>query len=90
MSDGQAFAGGCPRDWVPVTKSDSVNEAFTMRGLYIPTNGNLKVTTLAGNNREFANLQAGSILPGFFSRVWVNGTTITGTILGGDDRVIAA
>jgi len=88
MSHGQAFAGGCPRGWYAITKSDIADLEFPVRGLLVPSNGTIKVKCLNGYDSTLPNLQAGSIIPGFFVRVYETGTTVTGTIHGGDDRVI--
>ena len=43
--------------------------------LYVGTGGNLKVTTAAGDDVTFVNVQGGAFLPIQVVRVWATGTT---------------
>jgi len=79
---------GPPRGWVVAAKSDSVNQSVVMRGLYAPTAGSIKVTTLNNQAVTFAGVAAGTYVIGYFRRVWSTGTTVTGEILGGDDTIV--
>ena len=64
-----------------VTNSDTTELTNTSRTLYIPSNGDLKVTTVGGDTVTFIGLSAGAFIPGRFRQVWDTGTTVSGAII---------
>lgn len=62
-----------------VTPNDSTDLAASSRALYIGTSGDVKVTTVGGNDVTFANVPVG-VLPIRVKRVWATGTSATGII----------
>ena len=60
------------------TSPDGVPNAGNV--LYVGTGGNLKVTTVAGDEVVFANIQGGTFLPIQVVRVWATGTTAANII----------
>lgn len=74
---------------VAVTPSDTLNipSASTEDGngnngcvLYVGGGGNLKVTTVGGNDVTFVNIQDGSFLPIQVIKVFATGTTATSIV----------
>ena len=65
------------RHAVDVTPSDSTDLDFVARALYIGVSGDVKVTTVAGDDVTFKNAVAGSYLPVCAKRVWDTGTVAT-------------
>lgn len=64
------------------TKSDTVNEARTFRCLMTDTTGNVKVTTVEGDDVVLYAAAAGIWHPILAKRVWSTGTTGTNILLG--------
>lgn len=64
-----------PRNAVSVTKSDTNDLAYTSRGVYIGTTGNLAVIMDGGQSVVFKNLAAGMMHPMRVTRVLSTGTT---------------
>lgn len=62
-----------------VTPNDSTDLAASSRALYIGTSGDVKVTTVGGNDVTFANVPVG-VLPIRVKRVHATGTSATGII----------
>jgi hypothetical protein len=62
------------------TQHDSNNEAQPGRALFVGGAGNVKLTTIAGENVTFTGVLAGSILPVAFQRIWSTGTTATNMV----------
>ena len=71
---------GIPRDYLPVTASDSAdNCGGSCIGLYVQNAGNVSaLTLLSGNTARVIPVGAGTFLPGRFRRVRSTGTTSTG------------
>lgn len=69
-----------------VTPSDTINipsiNGGTNNGcvLYVGTGGNLKVTTIGGDDVVFSNIQDGAFVPVQVLRVWSTGTTATNIV----------
>jgi len=63
------------------TQHDSNNETNPFRGLFIGTAGNVKFTTVGGQDVTIKAI-AGQILPFQMKRVWSTGTTAT-DLMGG-------
>lgn len=55
------------------TSPDGVPNAGNV--LYVGTGGDLKVTTVAGDDVTFVNIQGGAFLPIQVVKVWSTGTT---------------
>jgi hypothetical protein len=70
----------CAQSAIAITPADS-DLAHPVRSLYIGGNGNLRVTTINGQDVTFTNISAGTILPVSVRRVWSTNTTST-SILG--------
>lgn len=58
---------------IPSSSPDGVPNAGNV--LYVGTGGDLKVTTVAGDDVTFVNIQGGSFLPIQVVKVWNTGTT---------------
>lgn len=66
-----------------VTPADSDFAGSVMaRGLYVGGAGNVRVTTVAGDDVLFSGVAAGTVLPVSVKRVWSTNTTAT-AIIGG-------
>lgn len=65
-----------PTDYVPVTLSDTADIRMC-RGLWVGVGGNVKVITSKGETRTISNVATGTILPGYFTRVFSTDTTAT-------------
>ncbi|MFE3836088.1 spike base protein, RCAP_Rcc01079 family [Pseudogemmobacter sonorensis] len=68
---------GPAQDIIPVTPSDTVDLAAVAVALYVEGGGNLRVTTVRGNQRTVA-VPDMCILPVGVLRVHATGTTATG------------
>lgn len=64
---------------VAITAADS-NLTTPVRGLFVGTGGNVKITDTEGNAATFNNVMSGSILPVACARVWATGTTASGFV----------
>jgi len=62
-----------------VTPSDST--VLKAGALFIGVGGNVKVTTLEGNDVTFKNVADGSILYVMVTKVWATGTTATDMLI---------
>jgi hypothetical protein len=60
-----------------VTKSDTANFSFTVRGIYVGGTGDVVAITEAGAAVTFSSVPAGSILP--IRAIRVNSTSTTAT-----------
>lgn len=69
-----------------VTPSDTVNIPSLTGGsnngcvLYVGSGGDLKVTTIGGDDVVFSNIQDGVFVPVQVLRVWATGTTATSIV----------
>jgi hypothetical protein len=69
-----------------VTPSDTVNIPAVTGGtnngcvLYVGGDGDLKVTTIGGDDVTFVGVLAGTFLPVHVLRVWSTGTTATNIV----------
>lgn len=69
-----------------VTPSDTVNIPAVTGGtnngcvLYVGGDGDLKVTTIGGDDVTFVGLSAGTFIPVHVLRVWSTGTTATNIV----------
>jgi hypothetical protein len=54
--------------------------AITIRSIYIGSAGNIQFTTLGGNVTVYPNLNAGTRLSGFFTKVWATNTTASNLV----------
>ena len=69
-----------------VTPSNTVNVPSITGGtnngcvLYVGSGGNLKVTTIGGDDVVFSNIQDGVFIPVQVLRVWATGTTASGIV----------
>jgi hypothetical protein len=66
-------------DPFPITPSDALPPAQAVRGISIATAGNLKVTTVKGNQVILA-MPAGGPFPMRVTQVWAGGTTAAGLV----------
>lgn len=64
-----------------ITKSDTVNFAFTVRGIYVGGTGDVVVVTERGNTVTFSAVPVGVILP--VRAIRVNSTSTTATLMVG-------
>ncbi len=69
----------CAKTATAITPADS-DLSVAQRALYIGGSGNVRVTTMNGNDVTFASVQAGTILPVMVKRVWSTSTTATNII----------
>ena len=69
----------CAASAVAITKADS-DLAHPVRSLYIGGAGNIRVTTVNGQDVTFTGVLAGTILPVSVKRVWSTNTTATGIV----------
>ena len=60
-----------------ITAADT-DLATPIRGLYVGTTGNVRVTTLAGTDLVIPNVPGGFIIPLEIKRVWSTNTTASG------------
>lgn len=67
-----------PNDWVAVTPSDTA--PVNLMGLYVGGAGDVTVITAKGAVTTFANVPAGSLIPGRFVQVKAAGTTATAIV----------
>ena len=67
-------------DVVVATKSDTVDLATPARQFYATVDGNVRVTTAAGNVRTIPVL-AGAQIPVVITRVHSTGTTVTDVVV---------
>jgi hypothetical protein len=59
-----------------ISSSSSANVAYTTRGIFVGTGGNLEVTMLKGIGKViFYNIPSGAILPIRVIKVWASNTT---------------
>lgn len=58
-----------------ITPSDSEDLIKPVRGIYVGTTGDLKVTKVNGDIMDYPNIAAGVIHPIAAKRVWATGTT---------------
>ena len=69
-----------------VTPSNTVNVPSITGGtnngcvLYVGSGGNLKVTTIGGDDVVFSNIQDGVFIPVQVLRVWATGTTASSIV----------
>jgi hypothetical protein len=75
----QTTPDSCAKTAVSITPADS-DLAVPCRALYVGTGGNLRVTTINGNDVTIANVAAGTILPVSVKRVWTTSTTASNII----------
>lgn len=68
-----------------VTPSDTVDLPFITRGIRVGTTaGDVRVTTVDGDDDVIPNVQIGETVPVMATRIWATNTTATGiTALGG-------
>lgn len=64
----------CAASAVAITRADS-DLAHPVRSLYVGTAGNLRVTTVNGQDVTFVGVLAGTIIPVSVKRVWLTNTT---------------
>jgi hypothetical protein len=69
----------CARSAVAITPANSDLSA-PVRALYVGGSGNIKITTITGNEVTIVNVASGSILPISVKRVWSSSTTATNII----------
>ncbi len=62
-------------DAVAITPSDSADLASPVRGIYVGTSGDVKVTLISGNAVVLKNLVAGVAHGLLVTRVWATGTS---------------
>jgi hypothetical protein len=60
-----------------ITPSDVANLSRATRSLYVGTGGDLRVTTVYGDDVTFSNVNSGQVLPVRAIRVWSTSTTAT-------------
>lgn len=70
----------CAQGVVSITPADS-DLSSSVRALYVGTGGNVRVTTVNGDDVVFYNAASGTILPVSVKRVW-SSTTTASNILG--------
>ena len=68
-------------DFFAITKSDTVNFSFTVRGIYVGGTGDVVAVTEGGTAVTFVAVPAGSILP--IRAIRVNSTSTTATSMVG-------
>lgn len=66
-----------PLNATALTPDDSNDLAKTTRALWVGGDGNIKVTTAAGDTVIFYGAKAGTQISGRFRRVWSTSTTAT-------------
>ena len=64
---------------VTVTPADS-NLSYDIRGFYVGATGDVRVTTINGNDVTFVAVPAGQIMPISCQRIWSTGTTATSIV----------
>ena len=69
----------CAASAIAITKADADLD-HPVRSLYIGGAGNIRVTTVNGQDVTFVGLLAGTILPVSVKRVWSTNTSVTGII----------
>jgi hypothetical protein len=63
-------------DMFAVTPADSDFAGGVLaRGFYVGTGGNVRVTSVKGNDVTFKNVPSGAWMPGAIKRVWATNTT---------------
>lgn len=72
-------SAGSGKRAVLITKADS-DLATEIRGLYVGTTGNVRVTTVGGDDVVIPTVPAGAILPIEIKRVWSTNTTASGFV----------
>ena len=68
-----------PESAEAVTPNDSTNLSAPSV-VYVGTSGNVKVTTAAGDDVTFTNIQSGGVIPVRVKRVWSTGTTASNMV----------
>lgn len=66
-----------PKNMALVAYDDSNDLTHVARELLVFSAGDVKVTTLGGQSLVIPSVPAGFVLVGFFTRVWLTGTTVT-------------
>lgn len=61
----------------PITRSDTVNIGFPVRGIYVGVSGDVVLRLVDNTNVTFKNAPAGYIIPIRAIRVLLTGTTAT-------------
>ena len=69
----------CAGSAVAITTANS-DLAHPVRSLYVGGAGNVRVTTVNGQDVTFVGVQAGTILPISVKRVWSTSTTATSIV----------
>jgi hypothetical protein len=72
-------SAGSGKRAVLITKADS-DLTTAIRGLYVGTTGNVRVTTVGGDDVVIPTVPAGAILPIEIKRVWSTNTTASGFV----------
>lgn len=65
---------------VAVTLDDSNDLAIACRGFMVTTGGNVKVTTVEGDQVVIPGCQPGLVYPIRATRIWNSSTTATGVV----------
>lgn len=63
-----------------ITPNNAVDLAAPTTGIYVGTTGNLRLTTLLGDDVTFVAVPSGALLPIQATRIWATGTTATNMI----------
>ena len=63
-----------------VTPSDSLDLNTVARGFYVGVTGNVKITTLAGEEVTFVAVAASVVLPVHCTKIWATGTTASSIV----------
>jgi len=70
---------GSAKRLVLITKADA-DLVNPIRGLYVGDAGNVRVTTVGGDDVVIPSVPAGTIIPAEIKRVWAAGTVPTGFV----------
>lgn len=70
----------CAQSAISITKADS-DLNHPVRAVYVGTSGNLRVTTINGQDVTFVGVAAGTIVPVSVKRIWSTNTT-AGSFIG--------
>lgn len=63
-----------------ITPNNAVDLASPTTGIYVGTTGNLRLTTVLGDDVTFVAVPSGALLPVQATRIWATGTTATNII----------
>lgn len=69
----------CAQSAISITKADS-DLGHPVRCLFVGTGGNVRVTTITGQDVTFTGVATGTILPVSVKRVWSTNTTASNII----------